>query len=416
MAHQAFAKGDLETATGVLNELADGSQTLRYPSELDLAVVELASGKAPEAESRLRQLREHFDAVAAVSVKDAASMVTDDRTRDFALADYEDVMLRTLLAVCSLSSGSGDATAYLLQAQSRQEELAERLAKADDGPRYNLQVALAPYLHGAIREASHQDYDDAERAFRLVSQIQPGFLPAAEDIARASTGTHSPKGHGVVYVVSLVGEGPQRVEEVAATTTASLQIASSILKTVRNEADDRDEPVLPNIASVKVPTVVVPESPVAAVGVRTALGFLGATQTVTDVGTLAREQCDAEMPWTIARAVARRVLKESSVAAVSDSIGLSGNAASVLEFAASSVWSGAEKADTRCWSLLPREFQVLRAALPAGPQTLEFVPLGHGGQPIAAPINHSLTMENGRNHYVFVFAPGQIVSIVDSAP
>ncbi|MEM0926226.1 MAG: hypothetical protein AAGJ83_09350, partial [Planctomycetota bacterium] len=378
VANQAFASGDLITAAETLRTQSESSKQQRESSSLDLALVELASGNASSAESRLRGLRDHFDARPTVSVHDAASLVSDDRARQFSLAAYEDVVLRTMLAICSLSSGSGDSTAYLLQAQSKQRELAETLDANEDGPQYTTHVALAPYLHGVIREASYQNFDDAERSFRLVSQIEPDFLPAEEDIRRASEGHHSASGHGVLYVVSFVGVGPQRVETVAPTTTLSLQIASRLIRTLRQDDDEEedDNPVLPNIASVKVPTIIVPESPIAAIGVRSTAAFLGATQTLTHVGRMAEKQSQAEMPWTIARAVARRVLKESSVAAVSRSAGLSGNAASLFEFAASSAWSGVERADTRCWSLLPREFQVLRAELPKGKQAIELLPLG----------------------------------------
>ncbi|MEM6470052.1 MAG: hypothetical protein AAF802_10895 [Planctomycetota bacterium] len=415
LAHQAYLSGDLPVATETLSSVANDSSSLRTASELDLAIVELAGGQSSSAESRLRALRDRFDAQTELSIKDAASFVSDDRVREFSLAAYEDVVLRTMLAVCSLSSGSGDAGAYLLQAQQRQIELAKTLDESEDGPKYATHVALAPYLRGAIREATHQDYDDAERSFRLVSQIEPGFLPASEDIRRANQGQHSPKGHGVVYVISFVGEGPRRIETIADTTTASLQIASTLIRSARNDSDDDNEPVLPNIASVKVPRTVVPDSPLAAIGVRYGSQFLGATQTVTHVGRLAVDQCEAEMPWTIARAVARRVLKEASVAAVSDSVGLNGTAASLFEFAASSAWSGIEKADTRGWTLLPREFQVLRAALPAGHHTLELVPLGFGGDAIAPAVLHSVEIEDGRNSFAFVFAPTKIVSVVDAA-
>jgi hypothetical protein len=413
-ARHAFVVGDLETADTVLRELSQGPRSTRLPSELDLAMVELAAGNATAAESRLRRLRDQFDALPQrVSIDDAASLATDDNARLFQIADYEQVLLRSLLAICSLAGDQIDAEAYCLQAQIRQAEL-RRLAEENDSlPTGVPQIALAPYLRGTLREATHQNYDDAERAFRLVSSIRPEFAPSAEDIQRVTCGAHSRSGHGVLYGFAFVGQGPRLVESIAPTTTTSLQIASTLLRTVeKQENEEGDALVLPNIASVKVPTVEIPPSEIAAVGFSIDGRFLGASQTLTDIGQLATEKVDAEMPWTIARAVARRVLKETGVAATSRTLGLRGDAANAFEFAAINAWSGIETADTRCWSLLPREIQVFRVELPVGNQTISFLPLAHNGQAIAAVPQKSVTIEDGRNHYVVIIAPQTIVSVL----
>ena len=413
-ARYAYAIGDLEAADVALTELADGPKRTRHSSQLDLAMVELASGNAPAAESRLRRLRDHFDAIPpTVAIEDAASLATDDNTRAFQIADHEQVLLRSMLAICSLAGDSVDAHAYCLQAQQRQAELNQVSEEKGEEQPQRHQIALAPYLRGTLREATHQNYDDAERAFRLVSSIQPEFAPAAEDIARVSAGVHSPVGHGVLYVFAFVGHGPRLVETVAPTTTTSLQIASTLLRTVQKHEEGKDdEVVLPNIASVKVPSAEIPPSDLAAIGVSVDGQLLGASQTLTDIGLLAVEKVEGEMPWTIARAVARRVLKEASVTATSHSLGLSGDAATAFEFAAISAWSGVEKADTRCWSLLPREIQVLRADLPAGDHQIDLLPLATTGQTFAQPRQQLVTIEDGRNHYLIVVAPETIVSVV----
>ncbi|WP_253155898.1 hypothetical protein [Stieleria tagensis] len=408
-ARQAYAVGDLESADEVLQQLAAGRKRHRSESKLDLAMVDLARGEPQAAEAKLREMRDHFDALPDLAALDAAALATDDNQRAFKIAGYQQVILRSLLAVCSLAGDATDAEAYCLQAQSKQQELDSH----GDNPAAAPQIALAPYLRGTLREATHQDYDDAERAFRLVSAIQPGFAPAADDIARVSNAAHSQPGHGALYVIALVGHGPQLVETVAPTTTASLQIASVLLRSVQNhQQGDDDEPVLPNVVSVKVPAVTIPPSEIAAIGVHSQGQLLGASQTLTDIGLLATQQMEAEMPSTIARAVVRRVLKETSVAATSNALGLTGNAAAAFEFAAIDAWSATEKADTRCWGLLPREIQVLRAELPAGRQPIALQPLAPSGQPFAPKQSHTVEIEDGRNHYLIVIAPEQIVSVL----
>ena len=276
-------------------------------------------------------------------------------------------------------------------------------------------IAIAPYLRGMLREATHHDYDDATRAYQLVSAVRPQFAPAQDDISRASGGTHSAPDHGVLYVIACVGRGPILKETVAPTTTVALQIASVILNATTNQEDDdkhRNVPALPNIASVKVPQVVLPSSGTAAVGVRIGGKLFGATQTLTDVGQLASQQSSAEMPWTIARAVVRRATKEAAVAKVGDSLGLDGDAGSLFHFAAASAWSGVEQADTRCWGLLPREIQVLRAELPVGRHQVDLQPLGFSGDLLSPGQSQSVEIHDGRNQYLIVIAPSEILYVV----
>ena len=144
--------------------------------------------------------------------------------------------------------------------------------------------------------------------------------------------------------------------------------------------------------------------------------LLGATQTLTDLADLAHRQSEAEMPWTIARAVVRRAVKETSVRATSKQLGLEGNAAAAFEFAAINAWCATEKADTRCWGLLPREIQVLRAELPQGSNEVALSSMGHDGQIIGAQVTRDIVIEDGRNHSLVVIAPEQIVSTIISNP
>lgn len=416
----AFAAGDLATARQTLDEHASTRSRFSRAASLDLAIVELATGDANAAETRLRHLRDQFDSMPRVApIREAASMVTDDTTRVFRPAGYEEVMVRAMLSLCSLATDQVDAESYALQATTKQSELAaeaESRGLLDAADVYQ-PIAMAPYLRGMLREATHHDYDDAAKAYQLVSSVRPQFAPAQADIERASFGTHSKPGHGVLYVLACVGRGPILQETDAPTTSTALSIASSVLNAETNEEETEEGrrvggPVLPNIASVKVPEVVIPPSNVAAIGVGIEGTLYGATQTLTDVGELAATQVAAEMPWTIARAVIRRATKEATVAKVGDSLGLDGTAGSLFHFAAASAWSGVEHADTRCWGLLPREIQVFRGELPAGPHEIELQPLGFDGAPIAVQQTRLVDIVDGRNQYLIVVAPSASMYIV----
>lgn len=419
-ARLAFAAGRLDTAQETFRKLADRPGRFAYPAQLDLAMVELAAGDPHSAERRLRKLRDHFDAAPEFAIgQEAASLVTDDTLRRFQPAGYEEVMIRAMLAVCSLAGDAGDAESYTLQAMSKQSQLAqaaERRGLLPSGSEFQ-PIAIAPYLRGVVREATHRDYDDATRAYQLVSQVRPEFLPIQADLQRVGSGVHSSPGYGVLYVLACVGRGPQLVETTAPTTSMALTLASAMVSANQSDEGHRSRsgssspPVLPNIAAVKVPQVVIPASRVAAITARVDGTLLGASQTLTDVGELAERQLDIEMPWTIARAVARRMTKESAVASTRNGLGIDGVAGSLFQFAAATAWSASESADTRCWGLLPREIQVLRAELPAGSHRVELAPIGVGGVSVGAPQTLHVSIEDGRNRFLIAIAPDRAMYV-----
>lgn len=417
VARDAFGRGDLELADKTLRELSQQADRYADSASLDLAMVELASGQPVAAERRLRDLRDRFETLPNLDpLHESAAMATDDTARLFRPAGYEEVMIRSMLAICSLANDQFDAESYALQAMHKQSELAR---EAEERGRLELAgayqpIAIAPYLRGILREATHRDYDDATRAYQLVSSVRPQFAPAKDDISRAIGGTHSAPGHGVLYVIAFVGRGPVLKETVEPTTTVALQIASVLLNAATNQEGQSDESnesttretefVLPNIAAVKIPKVFLPPNRIDAVEVSVDGRSCGATQTLTDVGELASNQCEAEMPWTIARSVVRRVGKELAVAKLGDSLGLEGDAGSIFHFAASSTWSGMEKTDTRCWGLLPRKIQVLRAELPSGSHQLSLKPLGLHLDPRALEKRVTVEIADGTNRYLVVIA------------
>lgn len=426
VARDAFAAGDILKARETLATVSAKKSRLSSAATLDLAMIELAAGNTGAAEAHLRAMRNATDALPKVApLREAASLLTDDLSRTYRPAGYEEVMIRTMLAICSLSGDESDAESYALQAAMRQSELAAAAQERGlaDVDKYFQPIAIAPYLRGILREATHHDYDDAERAYRLVSDVRPQFAPVQADIARASGGTHSAPGNGVLYVIGCVGRGPMLEESVAETTTAALSIASQALSALQNRNSDNDDkdsdqkkntiPALPNIASVKVPKLVLPPSQISTLVTVVDGQPVGNTSIVTDVTELAANQMSAEMPWIIARAVVRRVTKEAAVAKAGEQIGLTGSSASIFQFAAGSAWSGVEKADTRCWGMLPREIQTQRIELPAGTHRVQLLPVDRQGQSLSEGQSRDIKIVNGKNQYLIAIAPDQFVYLAN---
>lgn len=417
-ARDLFASGQLEATRVALEKVRDDHNRYSDPAELDLAIVDLASGNPEDAERRLRRMRDKFDRQPRLQgANEVAAMVTDDTALSFRPSGYEQVLIRSMLAVCSLAHDQLDAESYTLQAMAKQSELA-RLSK-DRGLIQSNEIyqpiAFAPYLRGVLREATHRNYDDAAQSYRLVSEVEPQFSAIGADIQRASVGAHSEPDHGVIYVIACTGRGPVLEETEAPVTTAAMQIASVMLQQIeaeKNQDGEKETLSLPNLASVKVPTVTSPQCHIARVGVEVDGRPVGVTETITDIKQLAISQLEAEMPWTIARAVVRRVSKELAVAKAGKSLGLDGIEGSLFRFATSTLWSGMEHADTRCWSLLPREIQVLRFELPAGKHSLRLSTLGWSEEIYRSSPPMEVEVVNGENNYVIAIAPDERIYTV----
>ncbi|HEV3338843.1 MAG TPA: hypothetical protein VG125_00755, partial [Pirellulales bacterium] len=198
-----FYSGDLieaETAVdeGLKRDRRDGEVLL-----LERSIVELAEGRPKEAEQALRTVRDRFEELEQARLgKAAISLITDDTYKAYCGEDYEKVLIRAFLSISNLLGDGQDAAAYALQVTDKQQQIIEAAAKDTDRDGKNpklayKQVAVGPYLHGLIREATHSNYDDAARASSLVVNWEPQFRYGPADLERAQRGRHSAPGNGV---------------------------------------------------------------------------------------------------------------------------------------------------------------------------------------------------------------------------
>ncbi|HMC11512.1 MAG TPA: hypothetical protein VKH44_09490, partial [Pirellulaceae bacterium] len=332
----------------------------------------------------------------------AVSFLTDDNGRAYSGEDYEKVLIRAFLALSNLMHDGGDAEAYSLQLIDKQDQIiAAGADKKGNNPKADYQrVALAPYLRGVLREATHLDYDDAERSYTAVVSWQPAFTPGRFDLDRAVHGHHSAPGNGVLYVFALTGRGPYKEEAIEVPSTVALFIASEIISTVGHQT------LPPNIAPVKVPRVVARRGGAAAVAVGVGPQPAGTTQTITDVTQLAIQQYEAIYPQVIARAVARRILKNGILYGGKEAIGIQkGSLEGLALDLAGLAWQASESADTRAWGLLPDRIQVLRLELPAGEHDITLRPVNGGGTAIGRTATQRLRIADSRNTYVLASFP-----------
>lgn len=403
----AYYSGGLESADTLTETALKAGRTDADVLRLEQAMIHLAAGRPQDAEQTLRQVRDKFDelerAELAGQAKAALSYLKDDQTRTYAGEDYEKILIRTFLSLSNLMHDGGDAEAYSLQVIDKQNQIIQAgVDKKGENPKANYQrVALAPYLRGVLREATHLDYDDAERSFATVCSWQPQFAAAQADVQRAAHGAHSSPGNGVLYVFTLVGRGPykQVVDEVP--STVSLLIAGEILGAVGGQT------VTPNVATIKVPQVCAQTNEVTSVGVDIDAQPVGATETITDVTQLAINQYSAIYPQVVARAVARRMVKKGVLYGAKEATNVAkGTPLNLAVDLAGVAWEATETADTRCWGLLPDKIQVLRIELPAGEHQVTLRSLYRTGNESNLTTTQTVSIADGWNTYLLGSFPG----------
>jgi hypothetical protein len=397
----AYFAGDLDQAEKLIDVELRKRRGDANVLKLDRAMIELCAGRPAEAERLLREVRDQFD---HLEQRDAAeetlSLLTDDQRRAYAGEDYEKILVRVFLALANLMTDGQDAAAYALQVAAKQQEIIQAgCVGSDDNPKLAYQrVAAGAYINAVLHEASHSNYDDAERAILQVAEWQPDFRFKSDDYERVRFGRHSAPGHGVLYVFALVGRGPHKEEAVAVPTSAALLVADRILSVTGKHT------LPPTIAPIKVPRVV------------SGFGWRGisvsvdgesprTTETITDIGQIAVQQAEAIAPQVLGRAIARRVVKKGAIYATKEAVNRGGNP--LAEFGLDVVgiaWEATESADTRCWGLLPDTIQVLRIELPAGEHRISMCGAENSAS-IPSDSTEAVEIADGRNTYVLANFP-----------
>lgn len=373
---------------------------------LELSVVDLALRKPHDAEEVLRFARDRLDQVREAGAFDwLASVLLDDRQLPFLAADYEQVLVRAMLAVANLMGSGGDAAAYALQVLEEQTRLMQSFEANGNKPKMNYKlVAFGTYLRAILAEEDPTRLDVARRAYQQVLEMDPGLQLAEAGVQRVTEGVHSPKGHGAVHVLALVGRGPYRVSVDEPVTRNVLAIVQWIW------AAERKRVTLPNIAAVPVPELAYHKDNPTAAQVIVDGKPMGTTETVTDVEAIASQEWAVMKDYYVARAALRRAFKIVVTEGLKEAVNpeRKGQQANPWVDLAISVggllWSAAEQADLRAWGLLPAEFQAQRLVLPVGVHDITLVAT-RNGVAVGQPQTVTVEVHDGLNTYVVGLLP-----------
>src|SRR5262245_13716828 len=211
----AYFAGELPQTKSKLDTFAKKHPRDADVLKLEQATVLLSEGRARDAEQLFRQVRDRFDYLEQKDLAEGAvAMLTDDQRLGYAGEDYEKVLIRVFLALSNLLGAGQDAGAYSLQFAEKQHQIshAGTVPYCKNPNQGYKQVAAGAYIQAALREETHQNYDDATRSIELVCNWAPDFGAGKQDLERLKQGHHSAQGNGVLYVFTLVGRGPYKEE------------------------------------------------------------------------------------------------------------------------------------------------------------------------------------------------------------
>lgn len=417
IADEAGVKADEVTASRGLSEAIDAAKGETSLLLLEKSNARLVDSDYDSAIDCLRRARDVLDT--RFNQNDVGgwlnAALTDDRGIDFTGADYEHVMIPTLLALVDLLNGGQDAFAYALQIGEKQEAIlgstfGEDLDAGDGtkvgyNPRKSYQrVAIGAYMEGLVQEAKSSS-SEAAKAYRRALEWSGDVDVVDAAVKRTTEGVYAQPGHGVVHVFYLAGRGPRLVSG-----TSSITEQAMLLATVGSIVIGHGIGTIGQ-TNVPVPVVWAQDTAISPLDVRGPNGAQALTSPILDLNRVASQQIEANLPWILARAAIRRSVKAVAAKAAMDAAGkdeLGGVLAGIFTNLALTV---GERADTRNWITLPAQVQVARLEVPEGAQTIDL------GQGMSAQVN----VAAGKDSYVAVVRPalalpGRVLVDVYSRP
>ena len=350
---EGIAAGNYQAAREVL-ESQGGNARDEVLYALDRALLLRMAGDFQASNAAFEQAKELMDELSAVSISEQARAATiNDLQRSYAGEDYERVLVHVFSALNYLALGQpAEARVEVLQLDVLLGRVPEEAAAGGAFGRYFSGMVFEVLGEPDQALVAYRKADEAYRAYPAggwvprqlqadLARLERALGLADGGAAPGSFAAPAPRGPGGGEVILLLFSGLAPVKEETHITAFT----------------DEEELV----------TLAVPELVMRPPHVRR--GVLGAgeaeteTEPVADIAVLARESLRRQMPYIMARGLARVVLKHEAVEKAgeeSEGLGFLVNVAGVIS----------ERADTRSWSILPGQVYLARLPLAPGEHVL----------------------------------------------
>lgn len=312
-------------------------------------------------------------------LRDAGSLLVNDRTRAYPGQDFEKVMMTTRMALNDLALGQWDRARVAVKrtherealiAELRSEQVRRSEEKAEDkghvrdfrelngypvqtidSPEVNAlrnsyQSAFSHYLAGFVYEALGER-GLAAAGYRQAIELRPDTELLEDGLSGLDARFSQRDNEGAdLLIVVETGAAPAR-------SSVSVNIPVPT-----------DEGVM--LAPVSFPALRQQNSPDGAYGVTIDSGHRAEMVRVTSVDLMARRALQDEMPWILLRAVARATAKVSVQREAAKKDDSNVRAAAIFGTVVT------EQADERSWRSLPAEIAIFRARVEAGKHDVVF--------------------------------------------
>lgn len=431
LVHRAYYAGDHDRALERLEEYERRDPRNQNRWDLEKSIVHIAAGDLDLAQQSLSSVKASLAESGSADrsageapgrlARAAESLLVDDTALQFKIRDYEQQLVYALLAAIAASRDSADAQAYSLQGLERALEIqgefvddtATLFADIDefrdangDNPKqaYRL-VGFGDFVRASLLEDSPTRMDEAERAYVRAFQLSPDYPHVEQDLARVRGETRSEPGTGALYVLTLTGRGPILDEKIIDHPAESVLL---IVKQVWSY--ERGQTTFPIVTGIRIPELRFATDNPKNVHVAIDGEPAGVTGTLTDIERTAEIEFEAMHDTIVARAVLRRAVKLVAGEVAKSQLERTYHShyyflPDFLVDLGVALWSSAEQADLRSWSLLPARLQALRIELPPGEHTIQLRAGNQADQAAGRTIERRVRIHAGYNTYVIAAVP-----------
>ncbi len=334
--------------------------------------------------------KQHIEALYGVSVTESLGSVTiNDATRSYEGERFEQVLLHVYMAMNYLMLDDIDAARVeMLQADVKMREWGEQ--PEED--------AFVRYFAGLVYEALGEN-DDALISYRKARDV---YLATRNEQAIGVPMILKKDLLRLLEEQGLWNEYRQLKEDFGMANYKPVKISGQFGELIV---------ILSNgLAPLKSETAIMTFSPEVSDNVRVAFPVYKdppqtlktaqlvvndkvlKLETVENIDSLARHSLEDEMPMIMTRAIARAVIKYNSQKKARGENALAGFLMTVANIAT-------ERADTRSWTTLPQQIQMVRTPVPVGTQPVRIEMVNSAGL-VVDTINEEVTIRPGQRSFI----------------
>jgi len=364
------------------------------------------AGDYADSTRALEQTKPLMQELSAVSVSEQAlSVAVNDATKSFVGADFEQVAVRTYLALNYLEQGQLDAAR--VEALQVDVLLREKTESSPDSP--YAEDAFARYLTGIIYE-DEREWSDAMIAYRKAYEAYQKQLNSF------SVAVPESLKHDLIRLADRMGlreEARRYRQEFGIKETPSvaallergeiiLTVHAGLAPVKRERSATMVNPASGRMLRISLPQYRSRAQPFGYARV-SAESVSATTSRVENIDAIAVKTLEAEMPVITARAIARMAVKDTMAKAASSSGNSGSNSAAagagLLGLAVNIAAVLTERADTRSWFTLPGEIHLARLSLPPGEYNVKIELHGRDDHVLGAS-ELKVALQKGEKKYV----------------